>query len=182
MRRLVLILLALALTVAPVFGDELPDRNDVGESKSTKEIYEQLIIDIYLLGELRKNLDDHEKMRAIVRAAENENKGEPREGDGYQEGLVAFKRKEYQKAAEQGHALAQYNLAFRYGLGKGVPRDFVLAHMWLSLAKAQGDEKAGGKMRAIIYNSMKWTVEKLMTPAQLAEAQRLAREWKPKGK
>ncbi len=75
-------------------------------------------------------------------------------------------------AAEQGHAGAQVLLATMYHLGQGVPRDDVLAHMWATLAAAHG-----------IAVAVKWRdlFEKAMTPAQLAEAQRLAREWKPKG-
>ncbi len=56
--------------------------------------------------------------------------------------------------------------------GQGVPQDYVLAHMWANLAAVQGNENAI-KNRAIL--------EKRMTPAQLAEAQRLAGEWKAKG-
>ncbi len=76
-------------------------------------------------------------------------------------------------AAEQGHAGAQVLLATMYHLGQGVPRDDVLAHMWVTLAAAQG-----------IEFTVKWRdlFEKSMTPAQLAEAQRLAREWTPKEK
>ena len=77
------------------------------------------------------------------------------------------------RAAEQGLAVAQYNLAVAYGQGKGVPKDYVLAHMWANLAAAQGEEKAIEARDAF---------ETLMTPAQFAEAQRLAREWTPKGK
>ena len=47
----------------------------------------------------------------------------------------------------------------------------VQAHMWFALAAAQGDESAG-KHRDRLATKM--------TPAQLAEAQRLAREWRPK--
>ncbi|MCH8039123.1 MAG: hypothetical protein IH977_02110 [Nitrospinae bacterium] len=54
-----------------------------------------------------------------------------------------------------------------------MPQDFVLAHMWFNLAGAQGDEDAINERNSL---------EKEMTPAQLAEAQRLAREWTPKGK
>ena len=75
-------------------------------------------------------------------------------------------------AAEQGHAGAQVLLGTMYHLGQGVPRDDVLAHMWVTLAAAHGIEIA-----------VKWRdlFEKSMTPSQLAEAQRLAREWKAKG-
>ena len=78
----------------------------------------------------------------------------------------------YRLAAEQGSALAQYNLGVMYNNGEGLPKDYVLAHMWANLAAAQGNENA---IKARDF------LEKRMTPAQLAEAQRLAREWKPKG-
>ena len=79
----------------------------------------------------------------------------------------------YRLAAEQGDASAQFKLGVIYDKGKGVLKDYVLAHMWLNLAAAQGDQ-----------NSFKGrnSLETKMTPAQLAEAQRLAREWKAKGK
>ena len=77
------------------------------------------------------------------------------------------------KAAEQGVAGGQLFLGMMYYEGDGVPQDFVLAHMWLNLAAAQGESNAK-KLRDLLA--------KKMTPAQIAEAQRLAREWKPKGK
>ncbi len=77
----------------------------------------------------------------------------------------------YRLAAVQGHGKAQNNLGVTYALGLGVPVDYVQAHMWANLAAAQGDEIAG-KLRD--------TLAEEMTPAQLAEAQRLAREWTPK--
>jgi TPR repeat protein len=76
----------------------------------------------------------------------------------------------YRLAAEQGYALAQYNLAGLYFLGEGVPQDNVLAYMWANLAASQGHEAA------VENRDM---LARAMTPAQLAEAQRLAREWKP---
>ncbi len=77
----------------------------------------------------------------------------------------------YRLAAEQGFAYAQHNLGVMYENGQGVPHDYAQAHMWFSLAGAQGDKQAA-KQRDI--------VAKRMTPAQIAEAQKLAREWKPK--
>ena len=79
----------------------------------------------------------------------------------------------YRRAAEQGEDSAQYNLASMYVSGNGVPQDYVFAHMWANLAASQGGEGAGEKRDAIA---------KFMTPQQIAEAQRLAREWKAKGK
>ena len=77
----------------------------------------------------------------------------------------------YRKAAEQGHASAQNNLGLMYGKGQGVTQDYVQAHMWWNLAAAKGDTDAV-KNRDLIAAKL--------TPAQIAEAQKLAREWKPK--
>ena len=64
------------------------------------------------------------------------------------------------------------NLGGMYNLGKGgVPQDHVLAYMWWTLAAAQGDEDAQRNRDDL--------AARRMTPDQLAEAQRLAREWKP---
>ena len=76
----------------------------------------------------------------------------------------------FRLAADQGDAMAQFNLGVMYAKGQGVPQDYVLAHMWFNLSAAQGDEDAV-KNRDIAAGQM--------TPDQLAEAQRLAREWKP---
>ncbi len=60
-----------------------------------------------------------------------------------------------------------------YHFAKGVTQDYVHAHMWYSLAAA-GGEKVASKWRDILAEKM--------TPDQIAEAQKLAREWKPKRK
>ena len=74
----------------------------------------------------------------------------------------------YRKAADQGDALAQYSLGHMYKEGNGVPQDLALAHMWFNLLAGSG--KALGRLDRDIVASK-------MTPAQVAEAQRLAREW-----
>jgi len=78
----------------------------------------------------------------------------------------------YRRAAEQGDVAAQSNLASMYYAGKGIPQDYVLAHMWANLAASQGGENVVKKRDAIAT---------FMTPQQIAEAQRLARDWKAKG-
>jgi len=80
----------------------------------------------------------------------------------------------YRLAADQGDADAQLLLALMYFSGKGVPKDNVLAHMWANLAASQGSDED--------YLKKRDEIAKHMTPDQIAEAQRLAREWKPKGK
>ncbi|WP_428673819.1 tetratricopeptide repeat protein [Reyranella sp.] len=77
----------------------------------------------------------------------------------------------YRKAAEQRHAVAQINLGSSYEAGTGVPQDYVLAHMWFNLAAVKGNDFA---------IAARDRVASKMTPAQIAEAQNLAREWKPK--
>ena len=52
-----------------------------------------------------------------------------------------------------------------------MPKDFVKAYMWLSLSAAQGDQSAANERNVIGTR---------MTPAQLAEAQSQAAEWRPK--
>jgi TPR repeat protein len=81
--------------------------------------------------------------------------------------------KSYRQAAEQGNQLAQYNLGYMYEKGQGVLPDEVQALMWYSLAAIQGETKARSARDRITV----W-----MAPAQIAEAQRLAREFKIVGK
>ena len=82
----------------------------------------------------------------------------------------------YRKAAKQGQADAQNNLGFMYGEGRGVPQDYVQAHIWYNLSASR---LPPGKDRDQSVQNRDIVAEK-MTPAQIAEAQRLAREWKPK--
>jgi len=77
----------------------------------------------------------------------------------------------FRKAASQGEAFAQSKLGIMYTKGLGVTQDYVQAHMWFNLAAAQG-KTTTRENREILA--------KKMTPTQIAEAQRLAREWKPK--
>ena len=77
----------------------------------------------------------------------------------------------FRSAADQGLADAQYDLGRIYAEGRGVQQDYVRAYLWFSLAAAQGDRRA-------LHNRS--TLVPLMTPAQIAEGRRLAREWVPK--
>ncbi len=82
----------------------------------------------------------------------------------------------YRLAAEQGDAGAQNNLGIMYDTGEGVTQDNVQAHMWYNLAAGR---LPPGEDRDRATRSRDEAVLR-MTPAQRAEAQRLAREWKPK--
>jgi TPR repeat protein len=84
----------------------------------------------------------------------------------------------YRKAAEQEYAKAQYNLALMYYNGQGVPQDYILAHMWFNLAASRFPASEGEKREQAVKD--RDIVTSKMTLAQIAEAKRLAREWKPK--
>jgi hypothetical protein len=84
----------------------------------------------------------------------------------------------FRKAADQGDAQAQYNLALMYDKGQGVPQDYILAHMWLNLSASLLPALEGEKREHVVKDRDR--VASKMTPAQIAEAERLAREWKPK--
>ena len=81
----------------------------------------------------------------------------------------------YRAAAEQGDADAQNNLGVMYNKGQGVPQDYIQAHMWCNLAASHG----GDEERETAVTNRDVIAEK-MTAEQVVEAQRLAREWKPK--
>ena len=79
----------------------------------------------------------------------------------------------YRLSAKQGNELAQRQLGLMFERGDGVPQDYVQAYMWYTLGAANG-AKRGAALRDALA--------KRMTPDQIAEAQQLAREWRPKGK
>ena len=80
-------------------------------------------------------------------------------------------REWYEKSAAQGEANAQFYLGLLSAFGQGGPLDLAQAHMWYSLAAGNGHARA-----ALNRNDL----AKQMAPAQIAEAQKRVREWKPK--
>ncbi len=81
----------------------------------------------------------------------------------------------YRRAAEQGIAYAQDRLGFMYSSVRGAPQNYVQAHLWFNLAAARGLASLGAHQSRDV-------VAQRMTPAQIAEAQKLAREWSAKFK
>ncbi len=106
----------------------------------------------------------------------------------------------YQKAAAQGYVEAQVNLGVMYANGEGVPKDAAKAVEWYEKAAAQGNAQAQinlgakyalvGKVRAYAWSNLaaaqgnaagtkiRGLLEEMMTPAEIAEGQRLASNWK----
>ena len=85
------------------------------------------------------------------------------------------------RAAEQGGALPQLTLGFIYLSGEGTPQDHVEAHKWFNLAAAKTASSSGSREREAsgIAREARDEIARQMTPAQIAEAQKLAREWRP---
>jgi len=74
-------------------------------------------------------------------------------------------------AADQRHGAAMFLIATYYDKARGVPKDVIQAYQWYNLAAANGYED-GAKWRDRLARGM--------TPTQIAKAQFLARNWKPK--
>lgn len=95
----------------------------------------------------------------------------------YSDGQAAFERQDYatalyelQPLAAQGDGRAQYLVGIIYRDGLGVQPDYVTAYAWLHVAAARGQPQA-----ASARDGMSWR----LTPSEIDEAQRLAREWRP---
>jgi len=75
---------------------------------------------------------------------------------------------QYENDARNGRADALYNLGLAYSTGQGVSVDYVAAHKWFNLAAIRGSEVA---------KSWRAQISAEMSSGQIAEAQRLAREF-----
>ena len=75
-------------------------------------------------------------------------------------------------AGGQGYGPALDTLGYMYTYAEGVPQDYVMAYMWYSLAVVREGDASAAESRDRLSGKM--------TPDQIAEAERLARDWKPK--
>ncbi len=75
---------------------------------------------------------------------------------------------QFEAEARNGRADALYNLGLAYSTGQGVDVDYVAAHKWFNLAAMKGSALA---------KSWRAQLSREMSSGQIAEAQRLAREW-----
>jgi hypothetical protein len=84
----------------------------------------------------------------------------------------------YLLAANQGYARAQNDIGFMLGFGEGVPpRDDVEAYKWLTLAIERYTDKNQDRLEQSKRDLA--TLAKRMNRAQIAEAERRAKAWKP---
>ena len=78
----------------------------------------------------------------------------------------------YGQAAMRGNPFGQAMFGLMYDKGHGVPQDFVLAYKWLNLAAARAP-----KHERDYFLRLRDAVASKMSPAQIAEGQRLAMAW-----
>jgi len=69
---------------------------------------------------------------------------------------------------QAGSADALFELGMLYATGRDVAADLVVAHKWFNLAAARGNAEA------LVHRT---ELAREMSAEQIAEAQRLAREW-----
>jgi hypothetical protein len=93
-------------------------------------------------------------------------------GRGISQNLVEA-AKWYRRAADQGIPQAQQNLGIAHAMGYGLRQDFVEAYKWLNLAcgsyTSDRDRNLAAKARDLVVTRM--------TASDIAESQRLSREW-----
>lgn len=76
--------------------------------------------------------------------------------------------RQFEVDAKCGRAEALYNLGLAYSTGQGVAVDYVAAHKWFNLAAMKGVDEAR------VWRAQ---LSREMSANQIAEAQRLARDW-----
>ena len=79
----------------------------------------------------------------------------------------------YRRAAEQGHAEAQFQLGAAYLFGRGVPEDPIQTHKWLNLAASRMSGERFEKIKKV-----RDLLADEMSVDQLNTARRLAAEWR----
>ena len=100
----------------------------------------------------------------------------------YNQGVEAYENKDYtkaaelyQKAADQGHVRAEFNLGFLYQTGQGLPLDRVLSYAWATLAI-----KNGGSIPTLpLPSKFREVIKKDMTAGAIRDAEILASQWQP---
>lgn len=82
----------------------------------------------------------------------------------------------FRASAEAGNPQAQLELGYMLAVGRGVIQDYVESYKWYTLGIARKD---AGEERDRAVNTRE-ELQRRMTPAHVAEAQRRARAWRPK--
>ena len=97
-------------------------------------------------------------------------------GNGFfQKGDNAEALKWYWKSAEQGYGPAQFELGNFYEKGFAVPQNFILAYMRYTLAALEEPQTYQAPVKERLE-----VITPHLAPSQIAEAQKLARDWRAK--
>ena len=192
MKRLAIATVLVFVFVTPSLADSDECKGNYGERR---EIYEELLLScerlaqngdvesqtilgmLYEEGSKNRFPNYHKAAMWFRKAAEQgDSNAQWWLGQLYMRGVgvlqdFAAARQLFKQSAEQDKSFAKWDLGKMYRDGMGVSKDYVLAHMWLNLTAADGYRVAAAERDALA---------KLMTPTQIAEAQRLAKAWKPK--
>jgi TPR repeat protein len=121
------------------------------------------------------------KLSLRERAEKGDAEAEFNLGKNYEAGRGGLKKdyaeaeRWYLRAAEQGDPFAQASLAILLRFGKGIAQDYVEAYKWFYLAASR---TTGSDRESIV--ELRDSTAARMTAEQVAEASRLARQWKPK--
>lgn len=88
----------------------------------------------------------------------------------------------FRLAAEQGYTPAQYWLSSLYSSRDGVPHDLIQAYKWAALVASAPSSEDSPQLRRMRSSAAGFrdSVESHLPAEQLAEAQRLVQEWKPR--
>jgi uncharacterized protein len=189
MNRLIFILFIIGITAVPVLAgrwDYLEGRRAIirGDTETAFKILNPLADNgdakaQYLLGRVYelgmgvpKNKDKAIEWYSFA-SVNGDNDAQYSLGMIYKSANDKKAAKYFRKSAENRHFMAQFELGKLYAEGKGVIKDYAQAHMWFNISVAEGYENIRSAMDAL---------EKKMTPAQITEAQKLARKWMEKNK
>jgi hypothetical protein len=82
----------------------------------------------------------------------------------------------YFQAASRGNPFGQAMLGLMYDKGHGVPQEYILAYKWLNLAAARSPKRERDHVIRL-----RDAVPSKMSPAQIAQGQRLAMLWATAG-
>lgn len=156
-RRILTIGVFLAGTVSPAWPQEQPDYT-VGEAAYERGDY--ILAFKELLQQARKGVPEAQFYLGVMY---EKGLGVPQD---YTEAI-----RWSQKAAAQGIKEAQYNVGLIYFRGLGTAPDYVQAHFWWNLSAARG-YRAAFESRNLLATEM--------TLNEIKQAQKLAREWRPK--
>ena len=186
LKTILQVVLAITLSVTPIFGEGIKNGLDAHERNLLEIPFEKLLRlaeqghapSQFKLGFNYKYGKKCKEAKQWMQAAIDQNYPNAMEEMGvwYWRGeCVSQNFKEavrlFKHGANMKHPPAQYALGRMYYEGEGVSQNYILAHSWFILGSINGYDTA-----------VHWRekTRKLMTPSQIAKAQELARNWKRK--